>query len=230
MPTSVLMASLVLWPMSGLGSCVCRPPGAVASCWVRRAGDDPLGMTTRRAPSSRVADVRRPRRGVPDARGVGSRPAHRRRRHREMARSAAARGTPRAVSSPPDEQRLVGAAEAPAARPRARSRTSPTPSGPVRVTASRQTHSPSGSRSRWTVSSVLMKRCARKSSSALTPLPVSAATSARTSGEGGSSPTSGWRIRSHTTAGPGSTNAAGEEAVRPSPCGSRPPGRWGRTA
>ena len=57
---------------------------------------------------------------------------------------------------------------------------SPTPS--TRVTASTPTHSPSGGRSRWTVSSVLMNRYSRQSSTALTPLPTSATTIRRSSG------------------------------------------------
>ena len=47
------------------------------------------------------------------------------------------------------------------------------------VTASRQTHSPSGGRSRCTLRSVLMKMKRLQSSGALTPLPPSAATSTR---------------------------------------------------
>ena len=49
-----------------------------------------------------------------------------------------------------------------------------------------------------------MKRKRRQSSVALTPLPTSAATRTRCSGEGSSPATSGWRIRSQTVAGPGS--------------------------
>ena len=47
----------------------------------------------------------------------------------------------------------------------------------------------------------------RQSSTALIPLPTSAATSARCNGVGSSPSTSGWRIRIQTVAGPGSRNA-----------------------
>src|SRR6266511_4312177 len=80
----------------------------------------------------------------------------------------------------------------------------PTPSTVVRAT--RQTHSPTGSRWRWTVRSGLTNTKRRQSSTALTPLPESAAISTRVSGEGSSPGSSGWRMRIQTVAGPGSRN------------------------
>ena len=51
-----------------------------------------------------------------------------------------------------------------------------------------------------------MNRCVCQSSVALTPLPESAATITRVSGEGSSPSTRGIRMRIQTTAGPGSRN------------------------
>ena len=54
-------------------------------------------------------------------------------------------------------------------------------------------------------------------------------TSVRCSGEGSSPATSGDRCRIQTFAGPGLDEAAARRAATPSPCGSRRPGRSGRT-
>src|SRR3954467_5846622 len=50
------------------------------------------------------------------------------------------------------------------------------------------THSPTGSRRRWTVRSVLTNRWRSNSRTRLTPLPKSAAAATRASGEGSSPP------------------------------------------
>ena len=58
----------------------------------------------------------------------------------------------------------------------------PTPLGSIRETASRHTHSPTGRRNRWTVSSVLMNRYSSGDVTELSPFPESAATRTRASG------------------------------------------------
>ena len=87
---------------------------------------------------------------------------------------------------------------------RARDSALPIPFGRGRVTASTQIHSPSGRRSRFTVRSTLMKMYLRQSSTALIPLPTSAMTSVRCSGEGSSPSTRGTSWRIQIFAGPGS--------------------------
>ena len=74
------------------------------------------------------------------------------------------------------------------------------------VSASRQTHSPSGGRRTWTVSSVLRNPHSRGSKTALTPEAESAQVTSRWTGETGSPSTrSGGRIQ--TTPGPGSARS-----------------------
>ena len=68
---------------------------------------------------------------------------------------------------------------------------SPTPPREIAVAASRQTHSPSGSRCRCTVSSGLMNSQRRRSSSPDTPLPLSATAITRCRPVGSSPSTSG---------------------------------------
>ena len=139
---------------------------------------------------------------------------------------AARRGLP---SPRPHEQRLRGAARAARLVGRAPPRRARRRACPAASTASRQTHSPAGSRVRCTVSSVLMKRWRRKSSAALTPLPESAATSTRASGVTGSPATSGWRMRIQTARRAGLEERPARGSGSPSRCGSRPPGPSGRT-
>ena len=104
---------------------------------VRRTGAGHLGMCY--PPERRHRGWRRPshtRRGVPDARGVGSRPARRRRRHREMdgpRRHEARRGPSHRSRT---NSVCVGAAEAPARRRRGRSRTGRRP--PARCASPRR--------------------------------------------------------------------------------------------
>ena len=124
---------------------------------------------------------------------------------RQHARALAlgARGlTPVRRSARGDEQALRADADRPVeVRQHASSRGPRRPSE-MAVVASTQTHSPTASRCRCTVSSGLMKCQVATSSSLESPLPLSATASTRVSGLGSSSGTSGWRSRVHAVAGP----------------------------
>jgi len=66
----------------------------------------------------------------------------------------------------------------------------PPPAGPMKVRASMQTHSPCAARNRFMVRSEFTKVKSRKSSTALMPLPESAATATRSNGPADSPSTS----------------------------------------
>ena len=75
------------------------------------------------------------------------------------------------------------------------------------VSASRQTHSPTGGRTTWTLSSVFMKFHSAGSSAAEAPDAESTQVSRRCSGDICSPGTSGSSGRIQTTAGPGRVTA-----------------------
>ena len=158
----------------------------------RAAGRD----SPRRSPTTRVPSCS-PRRS----------PWSRRRRSRfAIARRAGGARRPAAASEPSARRRAASGSPRPIRPLPSESSDSalPIPFGRGRVTASTQIHSPSGMRSRLTVRSTLMKRYRRQSRTALIPLPTSAMTRVRCSGEGSSPATRGTRWRIQTFAGPGS--------------------------
>ena len=149
-----------------------------------------------------------------DDRAPGAGPPRRRRPGRLRGRRRAGSGSP--------GRSARGGRKAPTRRCRSRS-------GAGGVTASTQIHSPSGRRSRFTVRSTLMKMYLRQSSTALIPLPTSAMTIVRCSGEGSSPSTRGTSWRIQISPGPVRGSRRGPIAT-PSPCGSRPPVRSGRSS
>src|SRR5690606_21647728 len=93
---------------------------------------------------------------------------------------------------------------------------SPLPVSPNEVRASRQIHCPCGGRSRLIVRSLFTKMYRSKSSTALIPLPESAATATVWQGSGASPSTSGWRSRNQAQVGP----------AKSSPLATRVSTRW----
>ena len=201
----------------------CSPWPTAARCWGspssrrRWPGRCCSSRTSSSAPAGRAATTAS-RRGLRVGLGAG-------------AAAPPARG-PRRRLAGVDEEGLGGEAERPL--PVVEDGPGqPPPVGPTRVTASRSTHSPAGSRCRWTVRSVLTKRKRSKSRTRLTPLAKSAAAATRATGAVGSPATSGRASRNQVRAGPGpkSVPAAKRRSmpVRWNPSGWSPAGcREGR--
>ena len=106
----------------------------------------------------------------------------------------------------------------------------PTPDGDRSVRASSAIHSPTGSRCRWIVRSVLTNRCVRKSSARERPLPKSANATARWTGVGSSPATSGIAKPEPARGRAPAPVALGERAARSRSGGSRRPRRRRATA